>query len=86
MGSVEEPTPEYDVLIIGAGLAGLYSLYRTRGYGLHVKVLEAGAGEGGTWFWHDFPNPPSTGHKANISYRNTYPGCQYAPHATSTTC
>jgi cation diffusion facilitator CzcD-associated flavoprotein CzcO len=42
---------DYDVLIIGAGLSGLYSLHRIRQLGLRVKVLEAGEAEGGTWFW-----------------------------------
>lgn len=41
----------YDVLIVGAGLSGMFSLYRMRQLGLRVKVLEAGSGEGGTWFW-----------------------------------
>jgi monoamine oxidase len=43
----EEPS-KYDVLIIGAGLSGIYSLYRMREIGLKSRVLEAGAGEGGT--------------------------------------
>lgn len=42
---------DYDVLIIGAGLSGIYSLYRMRQMGLRAKVIEAGSGEGGTWFW-----------------------------------
>jgi cation diffusion facilitator CzcD-associated flavoprotein CzcO len=42
---------DYDVLIIGAGLSGIYSLLRVRQLGLRVKVLEAGEAEGGTWFW-----------------------------------
>jgi ribulose 1,5-bisphosphate synthetase/thiazole synthase len=42
---------DYDVLIVGAGLSGLYSLHRMRQLGLRTKVLEAGSGEGGTWFW-----------------------------------
>lgn len=42
---------DYDVLIVGAGLSGVYSLYRTRELGLRAKVLEAGSAEGGTWFW-----------------------------------
>jgi cation diffusion facilitator CzcD-associated flavoprotein CzcO len=42
---------DYDVLIIGAGLSGIYSLQRMRKLGLRAKVLEAGSGEGGTWFW-----------------------------------
>jgi cation diffusion facilitator CzcD-associated flavoprotein CzcO len=43
--------PDYDVIIIGAGLSGLYSLIRMRKLGLRAKVIEAGSGEGGTWFW-----------------------------------
>ncbi|KAH7029589.1 uncharacterized protein B0I36DRAFT_291389 [Microdochium trichocladiopsis] len=46
---------DYDVLIVGAGLSGIYSLYRTRQLGLRVRVLEAGSGEGGTWFWNRYP-------------------------------
>lgn len=42
---------DYDVLIVGAGLSGIFSLYRVRELGLRVKVLEAGPAEGGTWFW-----------------------------------
>jgi cation diffusion facilitator CzcD-associated flavoprotein CzcO len=42
---------DYDVLIIGAGLSGIYSLHRMRKLGLRVKILEAGSAEGGTWFW-----------------------------------
>lgn len=42
---------DYDVLIIGAGLSGIYSLIRMRKLGLRVKILEAGNAEGGTWFW-----------------------------------
>lgn len=42
---------DYDVLIVGAGLSGIYSLHRMRQLGLRVKVLEAGPAEGGTWFW-----------------------------------
>jgi cation diffusion facilitator CzcD-associated flavoprotein CzcO len=42
---------DYDVLIVGAGLSGIYTLHRMRQLGLRVKVLEAGSGEGGTWFW-----------------------------------
>jgi heterodisulfide reductase subunit A-like polyferredoxin len=42
---------DYDVLIIGAGLSGIYSLIRMRKLGLRVRILEAGTAEGGTWFW-----------------------------------
>jgi len=42
---------DYDVLIVGAGLSGIYSLHRMRELGLRVRLLEAGTAEGGTWFW-----------------------------------
>lgn len=43
---------DYDVLIVGAGLSGIFSLYRMRELGLRALVLEAGSGEGGTWYWY----------------------------------
>ncbi|VTT69224.1 unnamed protein product [Fusarium fujikuroi] len=46
---------DYDVLIIGAGLSGILSLYRMRELGLKTRVIEAGSGEGGTWFWNRYP-------------------------------
>ena len=43
---------DFDILVVGGGLAGLYSVYRFRKMGLSIKVLEAGDGVGGTWFWN----------------------------------
>ena len=45
----------YDVLIVGAGFAGLYALHRMRELGLTARVLEAGSGIGGTWYWNRYP-------------------------------
>src|SRR5262249_44362148 len=45
----------FDVLIVGAGFAGLYMLYRLRRMGLRVRVCEAGGGVGGTWYWNRYP-------------------------------
>jgi len=47
--------PEFDVCIVGAGLAGLYALYRLRSLGFSCRVLEAGNGVGGTWYWNRYP-------------------------------
>ena len=47
--------PDFDVLIIGAGLSGLYQLYRVRELGLSVHVIEAGSDVGGTWYWNRYP-------------------------------
>ncbi len=45
----------YDALIIGAGFAGLYQLYRLRQMGLSARILEAGSDVGGTWYWNRYP-------------------------------
>jgi len=44
-----------DVLVVGAGFAGMYAVYRFRAQGLAVKVLEAGSNVGGTWYWNRYP-------------------------------
>lgn len=44
-----------DVLIVGAGPAGLYALHRVRELGLTARVLESGADVGGTWYWNRYP-------------------------------
>ena len=46
---------QYDVVVVGAGFAGLYMLYRLVYLGMNVKVFEAGTGVGGTWFWNRYP-------------------------------
>jgi cation diffusion facilitator CzcD-associated flavoprotein CzcO len=46
---------EYDAIIIGAGMSGLYQLLRLRRLGLRARVLEAGSGVGGTWYWNRYP-------------------------------
>jgi len=46
---------DYDAIIIGAGISGLYQLLRLRELGLRVRVLEAGTGVGGTWYWNRYP-------------------------------
>ncbi len=53
--SPETAALDYDVIIIGAGLSGMYQLYRLRELGLSARVLEAGTGVGGTWYWNRYP-------------------------------
>ena len=45
----------YDVVIVGAGFAGLYMLHRLRESGFSARVYEAGGGVGGTWYWNRYP-------------------------------
>lgn len=52
---MDAPRTTYDVIAVGAGFAGLYSLHRFRSLGLKVRVLEAGEDIGGTWFWNRYP-------------------------------
>jgi cation diffusion facilitator CzcD-associated flavoprotein CzcO len=46
---------DFDAVIIGAGVSGLYQLYKLRGLGLRARVFEAGKGVGGTWYWNRYP-------------------------------
>ena len=45
----------YDVVIIGAGFAGLHMLHRARGMGLSARAFEAGSDVGGVWYWNRYP-------------------------------
>ena len=55
--AIQEQTSsrQYDVIIIGAGFAGLYALHRMRGMGLSARVYEAGPEVGGVWYWNRYP-------------------------------
>ena len=44
-----------DAVVVGAGFAGLYMLYRLRQLALTAQVFEAGDGVGGTWYWNRYP-------------------------------
>ena len=44
-----------DAVIVGAGFAGMYMLYRLRELGLSTRVYEVGGNVGGTWYWNRYP-------------------------------
>ena len=47
---------DHDVIIIGAGISGLYQLLKFRDeQGMNVQVFEMGTGVGGTWYWNRYP-------------------------------
>ena len=46
---------DYDAIVIGAGVAGIYQLYKLRNIGMRVRLFEAGTGVGGTWYWNRYP-------------------------------
>jgi cyclohexanone monooxygenase len=45
----------YDVVVVGAGFAGMYMLHKLRGQGFLVRVYEQGGDVGGTWYWNRYP-------------------------------
>ncbi len=47
-----EAKPEVDVVIVGAGFAGIYMLIKARKPGLTARVIEAGSSVGGPWYWN----------------------------------
>jgi cation diffusion facilitator CzcD-associated flavoprotein CzcO len=47
--------PAVDVLVVGAGITGIYQLYRALDAGFSALLLEAGDGVGGTWYWNRYP-------------------------------
>jgi cation diffusion facilitator CzcD-associated flavoprotein CzcO len=55
----ERPTQDqvatYDAIVIGAGISGMFMLYRLRELGMTARVFEAGTNVGGTWYWNRYP-------------------------------
>lgn len=63
------PIPdEADVVIIGAGFAGLYAHYRFRQRGLKLQGFEAAPGVGGTWYWNAYPGARCDVESINYCY------------------
>ena len=50
-----EQTPDHEVVIVGAGVCGIYMLHRMLELGVDATVLEKGDGPGGTWYWNRYP-------------------------------
>ena len=58
-----------DVVVIGAGFAGMYMLHRLRQAGFSVLALEAGSGVGGTWYWNRDPGARCDVESMQYSYQ-----------------
>jgi cyclohexanone monooxygenase len=59
---------DFDAVIVGAGFAGLYMLYRLRNLGLSARIYEAGGGIGGTWYWNRYPGARCDVESMDYSY------------------
>jgi cyclohexanone monooxygenase len=66
--SSDTPPVQLDAVIVGAGFAGIYQLYSLRRLGLSARVLEAGEGVGGTWFWNRYPGARCDVESLDYSY------------------
>jgi cation diffusion facilitator CzcD-associated flavoprotein CzcO len=68
----ERSLDEFDVVIVGAGFAGIYMIYRMRELEFSARVFEAGSGVGGTWYWNRYP-----GARCDVnSMEYSYPFCE----------
>jgi cyclohexanone monooxygenase len=59
----------FDLVIVGAGFAGLYMLHRAHQLGLGACVFEAGSGVGGTWYWNRYPGARCDVESMEYSYQ-----------------
>lgn len=57
-----------DAVVVGAGFAGMYMLYRLRSAGLSVQVFEAATDVGGTWHWNRYPGARCDAESIEYSY------------------
>ena len=55
MEPAEPASTDVDVLVVGAGITGIYQLYRALEDGFSAVLLETGEGVGGTWYWNRYP-------------------------------
>ncbi|KAH7371012.1 cyclohexanone monooxygenase [Pyrenochaeta sp. MPI-SDFR-AT-0127] len=62
------PHSDYDAIVVGAGFAGIYQLYRLRELKFRVLLLEAGQDVGGTWHWNRYPGASSDVHSFTYRY------------------
>jgi cyclohexanone monooxygenase len=59
---------DLDVVVAGAGFAGIYAVHAFRSAGLSVRAFEAGSGIGGTWFWNCYPGARCDVESKDYSY------------------
>jgi len=59
---------DLDVVVVGAGFAGIYAVHALRSAGLTVRAFEAGSGIGGTWFWNCYPGARCDVESKDYSY------------------
>lgn len=59
---------DYDVVVVGAGFAGIYALWKAKKMGYKVKGFERASDVGGTWFWNSYPGARCDVESYNYAY------------------
>lgn len=54
-GTSDRQIQVFDVVVVGAGFAGLYMVHSLQEAGFSVQGIEAGGDVGGTWYWNRYP-------------------------------
>src|SRR6202795_2891953 len=52
---IDSTKTHYEVIVIGAGVAGIYQIKRLADLGVDATVLDAAGDLGGTWYWNRYP-------------------------------
>ena len=60
---------KFDLVVVGAGFAGMYMLHRARGLGITARCFETGDGVGGTWYWNRYPGARCDVESMQYSYQ-----------------
>lgn len=69
MTSTQTTTPDVDVIVVGAGFAGIYAIHKFRDeLGLTVQGFDAASDVGGTWYWNRYPGARVDIEGVNYSY------------------
>ena len=67
-GLMSESRTDVDVVVVGAGVAGLYLLHQLRDLGFSAKAFETGHDVGGTWYWTRYPGARCDVQSVDYSY------------------
>ena len=62
-------TRNFDAVVVGAGFAGMYMLYKLRALGFSAVVFERGSDVGGTWYWNRYPGARCDAPSMQYSYQ-----------------
>ena len=65
----DDAKTDLDALVVGAGISGLFMLYRLRSRGFSARVYEAGGDVGGTWYWNRYPGARCDTESVQYSYQ-----------------